>query len=306
MSPEEIFRRIYRIRRVEEEVARVYPTDVIQSPVHLSIGQELASVAVCGALRAWDAVFASYRGHAAYLAAGGDLKAFVAELYGKAAGCAKGKGGSMHLAHDGPTSQGLRFMGTSAIVGSMIPIATGYADACQQLDDKTVTACFFGDGATEEGCYFEALNWAALRRLPILFVCENNGYAIHTRVEERQATGIAAKAEAFGIRTRSTDDSTIIDRAKWAVRSIREQGGPMLIEHMAERKTEHVGPSTDWHVGYRREASGWDCLKMAENEVIQSRQAIREEVDAQVAAAFAFAAAAPFPGPEELWADLYG
>ncbi len=180
---ESLYRSIYRIRRVEEEIARIYPSDQIKSPVHLSIGQEAVSVAVCEALERRDVVFGTYRGHALYLAKGGDLRRLMAELFGKATGCARGKGGSMHLVH---TAAGV--MGTSAVVGTTIANAVGFAYALQYRQEDKIVASFFGDGATEEGVFAESLNFAALKRLPILFVCENNQYAIHTRQQRRQAS----------------------------------------------------------------------------------------------------------------------
>ncbi len=179
---EPLYRSLYRIRRVEEEIVRVYPSDCIKSPVHLSIGQEAVSVGVCAALKPSDVVFGTYRGHALYLAKGGNLAALVAELFGKATGCSRGKGGSMHLID---TDAGV--MGTSAVVGSTIPNAVGFAYAHKVRHSEGVIVSFFGDGATEEGVFAESLNFAALKRLPILFVCENNQYAIHTHQSRRQA-----------------------------------------------------------------------------------------------------------------------
>src|SRR5437868_9278272 len=176
-----LYRALFRIRRVEEEVARVYATDAIKSPVHLSIGQEAVSVGVCEALRPQDVVFGTYRGHAMYLAKGGDMNAMVAELYGKATGCTKGKGGSMHLIDP---EHGV--MGTSAVVGTTIANAAGYAYALKTRRSDAVVVSFFGDGATEEGVFSETLNFTALKRLPVIFVCENNGYAIHTHQSRRQ------------------------------------------------------------------------------------------------------------------------
>ncbi|MCY3023430.1 MAG: thiamine pyrophosphate-dependent dehydrogenase E1 component subunit alpha, partial [Planctomycetota bacterium] len=178
---ERVLRALCRIRRVEEEIARVYPSDKIKSPVHLSIGQEAVSVGVCEVLQPGDVVFGSYRGHALYLAKGGDLKAMLAELYGKQTGCCRGKGGSMHLAD---VRHGV--MGTSAVVGTTIPSAAGYAYAVKLRAQPLVVVSFFGDGATEEGVFWETLNFAALKRLPLLLVCENNRYAIHTHQLRRQ------------------------------------------------------------------------------------------------------------------------
>src|SRR5579872_6935238 len=192
---ERFYRSLYRIRRVEEEVARVYPSDCIKSPVHLSIGQEAISVGVCEALRPDDVVFGTYRGHALYLAKGGDLKQMVAELFGKATGCAKGKGGSMHM-----IAPEAGVMGTSAVVGTTIANAAGYAYALKLRRRDTVVASFFGDGATEEGVFAETLNFAVLKRLPVLFVCENNGYAIHTAQAKRQGVpDVCARARAYGM-----------------------------------------------------------------------------------------------------------
>src|SRR5947209_2166114 len=162
---EQLYRSLYRIRRLEEEIARAYPTDKIKSPVHLSIGQEAVAVGVCAALRPDDVVFGTYRGHATYLAKGGDLRAMVAELYGKVTGCARGKGGSMHLVD---VAHGV--MGTSAVVATTIPHAVGYAWALKQRRSDAVTVAFLGDGATEEGVFAEALNLASLKQAPVLFV----------------------------------------------------------------------------------------------------------------------------------------
>ena len=193
-----LYRSLYRIRRVEEEIARVYPTDKIKSPVHLSIGQEGVAVGVCEALEPSDVVFGSYRGHAMYLAKGGDVRRMIAELYGKVDGCARGKGGSMHLV-DVP--QGV--MGTSAVVATTIPNAVGYAYAIKLRRERRVVVSFFGDGATEEGVFHESLNFAALKKLPILFVCENNHYAIHTHQRQRQANeDICGRGAKFHFKTR--------------------------------------------------------------------------------------------------------
>src|SRR5262249_24563853 len=154
-----IYRSLYRIRRVEEEIARVYPTDKIKSPVHLSIGQEAVSVGICEALGAEDGVFGTYRSHALYLAQGGDLRRRIAERVGNATGCAKGKGGSMHLVD---VAAGV--MGASAVVGTTIPHAVGYAYALRVQRRPRLVVSFFGDGALEEGVFFESLNFAALKK----------------------------------------------------------------------------------------------------------------------------------------------
>ena len=288
---------------MEEEIARVYPTDKIQSPVHLSIGQELASVAVCAALRPSDKVFGSYRGHALYLAKGGDLKAFIAELYGRVTGCARGKGGSMHL-----VSAEAGLLGCSAIVGQLIPVAVGHAWAQKFRKTGVVTAVFFGDGATEEGVYFEALNLAALHKLPILFVCENNGYAIVTPLARRQPTSIVERAAALGVAGVSVEtfDGVLASAAALA-RWVQDGGGPKFLEIRAPRLREHVGPDEDWKQGYRTEDRTWaDPLRIARDRIPHGEQLrISNDVEREIADAFAFAEASPFPAPAELLADTY-
>jgi TPP-dependent pyruvate/acetoin dehydrogenase alpha subunit len=306
-----IYRALQRIRRVEEEIARVYPTDVIKSPVHLSIGQESVSVGLCEALRPDDAAFGTYRSHALYLAKGGNLRAMIAELYGKATGCAKGKGGSMHLVD---VAAGV--FGASAVVGTTIPHAVGYAYAVKLRREPRVVLCVFGDGAVDEGVFYESLNFAALKRLPVLFACENNGYAIHTHQRIRQRVpDVCARAAALGIpaeRIEDADVHAIAKSARAAVDAMRgADAGPVLLECLTYRWKEHVGPSEDWALGYRdrAEAEPWianDQVALAAARVEpKERATIEAEIEAEIADAFAFAVASPFPGPEELLRDVF-
>jgi TPP-dependent pyruvate/acetoin dehydrogenase alpha subunit len=306
---ERLYRFLYRIRRVEEEVARVYPTDKIKSPVHLSIGQEAVSVGVCAALAPGDVVFGTYRGHALYLARGGDLNAMVAELYGKATGCTRGKGGSMHL-----ISPEAGMLGASAVVGTTIPNAVGYAYALRYQGREALVASFFGDGATEEGVFAEGLNFAALKRLPVLFVCENNGYAIHTPQRRRQASTICDRAQAHGVpaeRIEHNDLLYLYERVKALAPEVRAGNGPYFLEVMTYRWREHVGPGDDHHLGYRtpEEAEPWlqgDQVTRLAGMIDPGRvAAIHAEVEAEVAAAFAFAEASPVPEPDELYTDVF-
>jgi len=304
------YRSLYRIRRVEEEIARVYPTDKIKSPVHLAIGQEAVSVGVCAALDAADVVSGTYRSHALYLAKGGDLRAMLAELYAKATGCAGGKGGSMHL-----VDPDAGVLGTSAVVGTTIPIAVGYAYAAKVRGRPTVVASVFGDGAVEEGVFHESLNFAALRKVPVLFVCENNLYAIHAPQWTRQSTlDLVGRVRGYGIvaeRVESGDVAEIHGRAAAAVAAIRAGDGPRFLECVTYRWKEHVGPREDFEAGYRSrgEAEPW----MERDEVARVgarlegpvRAAIEAEVDAEIREAFAFAEASPEPAPAELYTDVF-
>lgn len=299
-----LYERLYLIRRVEEEIARVYPTDKITSPIHLSIGQELASVAVCSALEPEDKVFGSYRSHALYLAKGGDLKAFVAELFGKVTGCARGKGGSMHMVEP---EAGL--LGTSAIVGSLIPVATGFAFAQKLKGSPIVTACFFGDGATEEGAFFESMNFAAVKKLPILYVCENNDFAIHTPIAQRQSTSIYGRAEAFGLTVGlASATDTIINMARALVRRVRHGDGPALLEVKSPRLKEHVGPGEDWDKGYRKPPTEEEYSDPLCQALIDERigDIAKSRIEKEIAEAFAFAEISSEPPADELMKDLYG
>lgn len=308
---EEFYRSLYKIRRVEEEIARIYPTDKIKSPVHLSIGQEAICVGVCQALRPDDIVFGTYRGHALYLAKGGDLKQMIAELYGKATGCARGKGGSMHLIE---TSVGM--MGTSAVVGTTIPQAVGYAYALKYQRKDAIVVSFFGDGAVEEGVFAESINLAALKKLPIIFVCENNLYAIHTHQRQRQSlANICDRVRSYGIPAERIEDNDVIalyNRVNEAVKTLRDgKPGPFFFECMTYRWKEHVGPKEDFHLGYRskEEAEPWikndQVKRLGEKLEAQIRVKIEAEVEAQIEEAFAFAEASPFPDRTELYAHVF-
>lgn len=305
-----LYHSLYRIRRVEEEIAQVYPTDKIQSPVHLSIGQEAVAVGVCEALRREDVVFGFYRSHALYLAKGGDLKKLIAELYGKATGCAKGKGGSMHV---NDIAAGV--MGTSAVVATGIPQAVGYADQVKYDSRKIVVVCFFGDGAVDEGVFHESMNLASLWKVPLLFVCENNRYAIHTHQRDRQAfRSIADLARQYQMPVEVVENGdvfTIHRLASRAVSEMREAGsGPRFLECSTYRWKQHVGPDEDFSSGYRRreEAEAWFAMDQVRLLAATLKPEMREEIEGvverEIREAFEFAEASPFPSSDELSTDL--
>lgn len=307
---ERLYRQLRRIRRVEEEIARIYPTDKIKSPVHLSIGQEAVSVGVCDALRADDVVSGTYRGHALYLAKGGDLRAMMAELFGKAAGCTRGKGGSMHL-----IAMDRHFLGTSAVVGTTIPVALGFALALKREGRGRIAAAFFGDGATEEGVFAECLNFAALRRLPVLFVCENNFYSIHTPLERRWATKrLCERVETYGIPARQIADGDVFairEAALAFAARIRAGAGPHFLECHTYRWREHVGPNEDYDAGYRSRAElePWQqndpVERLGRTIGAEERRKIDAAIEREIADAVAFAEASPFPGAGELKTDVF-
>jgi pyruvate dehydrogenase E1 component alpha subunit len=309
-----LLRRLYRklrlIRRTEEEIARIYPSDKIRSPVHLSIGQEAVAVGVCDALNPADAVSASYRCHAVYLAKGGSLPAMFAELYGRDTGCARGKGGSMHL-----VGMDQSILGASAVVGTTIPVAAGYALALQRGDSDRLVAAFFGDGAVEEGVFYETLNFAALHKLPILFVCENNGYAIHTPISKRWSTlRLAERVETFGISAHTIANCDVLavrEASAAACTSIRGGSGPVFLECRTYRWKEHVGPNEDYDAGYRDRSELAPWQEQDQVGVIGARldpalkQSIDAEIEQELAAAIAFAESSPFPDASELETHVY-
>jgi TPP-dependent pyruvate/acetoin dehydrogenase alpha subunit len=305
-----LYRSLYMIRRVEEEIVKVYPTDKIKSPVHLSIGQEAVSVGVCDVLRPRDVVFGFYRSHALYLAKGGDLRKMIAELYGKAGGCTKGKGGSMHLVD---AERGM--LGTSAVVGTGIPQAVGYAYAVKLKGEDRVVANFFGDGAVDEGAFHESLNFASLKKLPILFVCENNLYAINSRQLDRQPlANIRARARAYGLDAVTIEGNDVLairEAAEGAVAALRAgDARPWFLECMTYRWKEHVGPGEDFGIYRpRSEAEPWienDQVRLVGDHLPWStRQRIETEVDVAIREAFEFAEQSPFPDAGELYTDVY-
>lgn len=296
-----------RIRLVEEKIIELYPSDLIQSPVHLSIGQESVAVGVVGALRPADLVFPNYRGHAYYLAKGGPMELFFAELMGRQRGISKGKAGSMHLA---APDQGL--MGASAVVASTISHAVGAALAERikpDGDPERVFVSIFGDGATEQGGFFESLNFASIHKLPVLFLCEDNGLAVHTDLKDRQSFTLERIAQAFNVgysRLEEGYEPTLVHKsASQCVNQMRQGSGPVILHIKTMRYMEHVGPGEDFIAGYREEAevNKWKALDpIFEYQASSPKvvQAFRDEIEKAVV----FATESPFPTKEELLTDV--
>ena len=310
-APLNLLRSMTRIRMVEEEIAKRYPQQQMRCPVHLSIGQEAAAVGVCAALQPTDWAFSGHRNHAHYLAKGGDLKAMLAEIYGKATGCCGGKGGSMHL-----TDKAAGFLAAPPIVGSTVAIAVGAALTAQREGKERVVVVFLGDGAMEAGVVHESLNFAALKELPILFACENNLYSVYSRLEVRQPPqrSISDLAAGHGVKTVQADGNNaqeVYDKACAAVHDLRQGQGPVFMELPTYRWLEHCGPGYDNDIGYRTEAEFREW-KQRDPLVISSQQssavlesaeidAIREEIEA----AFSAAISDPFPDPASAGLHVY-
>ena len=236
----EMMKKMILIRKTEEKIAELYHEQQMKCPVHLSLGQEACAVGVCVNLNNEDYVFSNHRCHAHYVAKGGDLNAMIAELYGKETGCANGWGGSMHL-----VDRKAGLMGSSSIVAGSISIAVGAALAFKMRKENRVSVVFFGDGAAEEGVFYESMNFAAIMSLPVIFVCENNGVAVETGLHIRQPDNIYRRGEIFNIPGYRVNGQDIIDVYKMAekvINNCRKGNGPSLIECRTERWAKHVSP----------------------------------------------------------------
>ena len=229
-----------QIRKVEEKIDELNEAGKVKCPTHLYIGQEAVAVGVEHNLLQKDYVFSTYRGHGHYLAKRGNLKKMMAEIIGSEKGCCVGRGGSMHI-----VDPSVNFMGTSALVGGCLPMAVGTAWASQMKNEKRVTVVFFGDGAVEEGVFHESMNFASLKKLPVIFVCENNFYAVNSPIEARQPLGadIYKRAEGYGMKGYLVDGNNVLDVnkcAKEAISEARNGKGPSLLEARTFRWCVHV------------------------------------------------------------------
>jgi TPP-dependent pyruvate/acetoin dehydrogenase alpha subunit len=296
----DLYQRMLLLRRTEERIQAVYHLREMRSPPHLYMGHEAVAAGVCAALRPEDLVFPYYRSHGWYLAKGGDLNAMMAELFGRQTGCSKGWGGSMHLID---LKAGV--MGTSAIVAGTVSHAVGAALAFRIQGTSSVVAVSFGDGAVEEGAFHESLNFAALRALPIVFVCENNFYATNTHIRDRQAqTDIFRRAKGYGlpgVLIDGNDVAAVYRAASEAVERARGGKGPTLLECRTYRIFEHCGINSDHELGYRtaEEIEAWKAkgpLEQGKRLVTQEEIArMAAEIEARIDEAFAFARSSPFP-----------
>jgi pyruvate dehydrogenase E1 component alpha subunit len=295
--------RAFFIRRIEEKIIEIYPTDLVQSPLHLSIGQESLAVGVCSNLSKEDQLFTTYRSHAYYLAKGGNLKAFMAELMGRKTGCCHGKGGSMHLA-----DSSVNFMGTSAIVASTLPHAVGAAYANLIHNKSNIVVCVIGDGAADAGVYHESLNFASLHNLPIVFVIEDNDLAVHTTKKERQSFDLEKHAEAYGFLTYSLNDTQDPDAVSKFMQSIylevKTKKKAAWVKLKAFRYKEHVGISEDFEAGYR---SKNDYLAWSAKDPLITKKFEIEtisKINLEIDQAIEFAKNSPFPELADLYTDV--
>ncbi|MGB0670208.1 MAG: thiamine pyrophosphate-dependent dehydrogenase E1 component subunit alpha [Rhodospirillales bacterium] len=305
-EPLALYRSMRFIRDLEERIAERYSEQEMRCPVHLSVGQEAAAVGACAGLTAADQIVSTHRCHGHYLAKGGSPKAMMAEIYGRVTGCCGGRGGSMHL-----FDEAAGVLASVPIVGSAVPLGVGAALAFRQRGEKKVAVCFTGDGSCEEGAIFEAANFAALKKLPVIFFIENNQFSVYTHLDDRQpGRDLKALGEAHGMPASHIDGNdldAVMAATGEAVARARDGKGPSWIVADTYRWREHCGPNFDNDIGYRTEAD-FQAWK-ARDPVLAYEDKLREKgllndaaltemtarISAEIEAAFDFALRSPFP-----------
>ncbi len=316
---EKLYRTMIRIRLCEESLVEPIIKGEIKCPCHLYSGQEAIATGVCAALNEEDYIFGTHRSHGHYLAKGGGMRELVAEIYGKETGCSKGRGGSMHIIDP---ERGM--MGAAPIVAATISLALGAALATQIRKEKRVTVSFFGDGAAGEGVFYESLNFAALKRLPVLFVCENNYYSTHMPIREcRPNDEIFKTGKPYGILCNRVDGNDVLkvyEVTRRAVELCRSGNGPAFIECITYRLRGHVGPDdniqgTHTDIRPKEEIEKWrrkDPVKKFESFLIKKMglkredlKRIKQEAEGEVEDALIFARESPYPDPKDLAKYVY-
>jgi pyruvate dehydrogenase E1 component alpha subunit len=310
----DLYERMALVREFEQRVSRLYRDNQIPGFIHTSLGQEAVAVGVCAALRPDDYLVTTHRGHGHVLAKGADPEAAMAELFGKATGLCKGKGGSMHIA-----DARLGILGANAIVGASIPLATGAALSSKQLGLDRVAVAFFGDGAVNQGSFHEGVNLATIWKLPVLFVCENNTYAEFTdsRTMSRRESVVAA-AEALGCPGTAVDGNdveAVAAAASEAVQRCRRGDGPALLEATTYRWMGHYEGDPQTYKP-EDEVAAWkarDPLLVARGRILERQLASDAELDAisaetveRIDRAERFARESPYPDLDQIWTDVYG
>ncbi|MCE5211383.1 MAG: thiamine pyrophosphate-dependent dehydrogenase E1 component subunit alpha [Deltaproteobacteria bacterium] len=300
-----------RIRQVQLAIESRYLENEMRTPVHLCIGQEAVAVGVCANLKNNDYINSTHRGHGHYLAKGGSLRALIAELYGRESGCSKGRGGSMHL-----VDAKVGHYGSSSIVGGGIPVGTGMGLAIKMQKKKNISVIFFGDGAADEGVLYESINFAVLKKLPVIFILENNQYSVCSHISARQAgENIFHAMPAKLLMTKivnGNDVRQVYDGVNNAVIRARTGRGPSFIECRTYRIRGHAGCETQDVAGYRTvgEIDSWKELcpvasfqkKLLKNKIITPNEINKMErkIENQIKDAFDFALRSPLPAPDTL------
>lgn len=304
------------IRKAQLAIESRYLNNEMKTPVHLCIGQEAVAAGVCAHLKKNDYISSNHRGHGHYLAKGGNLKALITELYGREAGCSKGRGGSMHL-----VDTGVGHYGSSSIVGGGIPIGTGMGLAIKMQKQKRVSAVFFGDGAADEGVLYESINFAVLKKLPVIFVLENNQYSVCSHISARQTgNNVFHALPAKLLSSKIVDGNDVLavyDASGKAVERARMGKGPSFIECRTYRIRGHAGCASQDVPGYRtaEEIVQWEkrCPVTSFQKILLKKKMITEneihkmekKINSRIQDAFEFARQAAPPAPETLSAYLF-
>lgn len=310
----DLFYQMLRIRLIEEAIADNYSKQKMRTPVHLSIGQEAVAVASGAVLNKTDYAVSGHRAHAHYLAKGGNLNAMIAEIHGKVTGCCRGRGGSMHL-----IDQSVGFMGSTAIIGNTIPIGVGLGLSIQLNKTDQISCIYIGDGAVEEGVLYESLNFAVLKKLPVLFICENNLYSTYTPLHKRQpiARKIHKMIEGMGAAVdfveTGYDVMACFSSLKNMTDKIRGGQGPGFVEIMTYRYREHCGPNYDNDIGYRTVAEYESWLQKDFIRIFRKTlnipdnifEDMKTKIRAEIKCAFDFAENSPFPDAIEAITGQY-
>lgn len=311
-----LFTNALRIRLVEEEIAKRYSKNKMRCPTHLSIGQEIVPALYSLFVNKNDFAISTHRGHAHYLAKGGDLKKMISEIYGKSTGCSSGKGGSMHL-----IDLNVNFMGTTAIVANSIPLGVGLGLSAKLKKQNRISTIFFGEGATEEGAFYESINFSSVKNLPVLFICENNMYSVYSPLNVRQPKqrDISKMVKAMNVEVEKVNGTNIMkcyDTIKKSFEYVRKYKKPKFVEISTYRWREHCGPNYDNNLGYRseKEFQYWksiDPLNSMINKFNKSEKNnlkfknIKIKIEKEIKQAFEFAENSPKPNKNSAYRGVY-
>ena len=312
-----LYKSMYRIRSVEEEIVKRYHEGRMRCPTHLSVGQEAVSAAFSQLVSKNDFAVSSHRGHAHYLGKGGSLKKFISELYGKSTGCSKGRGGSMHL-----TDLNVGFVGSIPIVSNSIPVGVGLSLSSKILGKKQITIIYLGDASIEEGIFFESLNFAIVKKIPVIFICENNFYSVYSPLSVRQPINreiykMVRGCHIKAYKTNGNFTNEVVSSFLKAKNFVEKNGKPVFLEFKTFRWFEHCGPNLDDHLKYRnkKELLYWkknDPINILENFLIKKKwinnnsvKIMKNSITNRINSAFRYAKQSPFPKKEDLYKYLY-
>ncbi len=313
----DLYKKIFLIRSVEEKISSEYSQQKMRCPVHLSIGQELVPSLLSFFINKTDKAISTHRCHAHYLGKGGSLKKMIAELYGKKTGCAKGKGGSMHL-----VDKNVGFVGTSAIVAHNIPVGVGIALSLKNKKKRSIVVVYLGDGAIEEGVFFESINFAIIKKLPILFICENNFYSVYSPLNVRQPKdrSISKMVKGLSIKSFLCDGYSLKNTFKTLKNStqlVKRGVGPVFVEFKTYRFLEHCGPNNDDKLLYRnvKEINNWflkDPIHSIKKTILKENiisdmelKKVENNILKKILFAFKFAENSKFPSDKDFSKDIY-